>query len=207
MLLVPSTSSHSWEKYALCSDPITTCLFFLQNTQNKHPIVQPWGCAMECFLWVPSLIHVLLLSFPCCVKYHVVFDCVILKFDIISNATVSGKGRFLQGTVWQRRKWFHLRWPHEVHLRLTVPRKMFSYYSHMILHWTDELHSIFLLDFHVQNNHLKGKWWVTLCNSFPPGQNGRRSDSQHFKCIFFNKNDRIPIQISPKFVPRSPISQ
>ena len=26
-----------------------------------------------------------------------------------------------------------------------------------------------------------------------------------FKCIFLNENDRIPIQISMKFVPRSPI--
>ena len=26
-----------------------------------------------------------------------------------------------------------------------------------------------------------------------------------FKCIFFNENDIIPIQISLKFVPRSPI--
>ena len=26
-----------------------------------------------------------------------------------------------------------------------------------------------------------------------------------FKCIFLNKNDRIPIQISLKFVPRNPI--
>ena len=27
----------------------------------------------------------------------------------------------------------------------------------------------------------------------------------NFKCIFMNENDRIPIQISLKFVPRSPI--
>ena len=27
-----------------------------------------------------------------------------------------------------------------------------------------------------------------------------------FKCIFLNENDRIPIQISLKFVPRSPIN-
>ena len=26
-----------------------------------------------------------------------------------------------------------------------------------------------------------------------------------FKCIFLNENDRIPIQISLKFVPRSPV--
>ena len=28
-----------------------------------------------------------------------------------------------------------------------------------------------------------------------------------FKCIFLNENDRIPIQISVKFVPRSPIDK
>ena len=27
----------------------------------------------------------------------------------------------------------------------------------------------------------------------------------NFKCIFFNENDRIPIRISLKFVPRGPI--
>ena len=27
----------------------------------------------------------------------------------------------------------------------------------------------------------------------------------NFKCIFFNENDRIPIRISLKFDPRSPI--
>ena len=27
----------------------------------------------------------------------------------------------------------------------------------------------------------------------------------NFKCIFLNKNDRIPIRISPQIVPRSPI--
>ena len=26
----------------------------------------------------------------------------------------------------------------------------------------------------------------------------------NFKCIFLNENDRIPIQISPKFVPKRP---
>ena len=39
------------------------------------------------------------------------------------------------------------------------------------------------------------------------GQNGRhfvRSDD-NFKCIFLNENDRIPILISLKFIPRSPI--
>ena len=26
-----------------------------------------------------------------------------------------------------------------------------------------------------------------------------------FKCIYLKENDRMPIQISPKFIPRSPI--
>ena len=29
----------------------------------------------------------------------------------------------------------------------------------------------------------------------------------NFKCIFLNENDRIPIRISLKFVPRSPIDK
>ena len=27
----------------------------------------------------------------------------------------------------------------------------------------------------------------------------------NFKCVFLNKNDKISIRISPKFIPRSPI--
>ena len=39
----------------------------------------------------------------------------------------------------------------------------------------------------------------------PPGQNGCYFGRQHFKCILLNENDRVPIQISLKFVPRSPV--
>ena len=37
----------------------------------------------------------------------------------------------------------------------------------------------------------------------PPGQNGLHFGRRHFKCILLDKNDRIPIPISLKFVPRS----
>ena len=37
-----------------------------------------------------------------------------------------------------------------------------------------------------------------------PRQNDRHFPENIFKCIFLNENDRIPTQISLKFVPRSP---
>ena len=44
-----------------------------------------------------------------------------------------------------------------------------------------------------------------LNQSQSPGQNSRQFLADDiFECIFFNDNDRIPIQISLKFVPRSP---
>ena len=42
-------------------------------------------------------------------------------------------------------------------------------------------------------------------NSSPPEQNGRHFGRLHFKCIFLKENDIIPIQISLKSVPVSPI--
>ena len=42
-------------------------------------------------------------------------------------------------------------------------------------------------------------------NSSPPEQNGCHCADDIFNCIFLNENDRIPIQISLKYVPRSPI--
>ena len=45
--------------------------------------------------------------------------------------------------------------------------------------------------------------WV---NILPPGQNGRLFFADDiFKRIFLNENDKIAIQISLKFVPKSPI--
>ena len=46
---------------------------------------------------------------------------------------------------------------------------------------------------------------ILMFNSSPPGQNDRQFGRRHFQVNFFNENDGIPIQISLKFVPRSPI--
>ena len=62
--------------------------------------------------------------------------------------------------------------------------------------------------------HLKmssGKWWPfclglnVLINSSPHGQMAAILADDTFLCILLNENDRIPIQISRRFVPRSPI--
>ena len=45
---------------------------------------------------------------------------------------------------------------------------------------------------------------ITLISS-PPGQNGCHFGRRYLMCIFLNENDRIQMQISLKFVPRSPI--
>ena len=47
--------------------------------------------------------------------------------------------------------------------------------------------------------------WVVRLNSSPPGQNGRHFGRRHNSNAFFNGNDKIPVQISQKFIPRSPI--
>ena len=44
---------------------------------------------------------------------------------------------------------------------------------------------------------------ITWINSSPHGQNDRHFDWR--QCIFVNENDRIPIRMSLKFVPMSPI--
>ena len=41
-------------------------------------------------------------------------------------------------------------------------------------------------------------------NSSPPGQTGHHFSDYNFNRIFLNENDTIPIQISLKYVPRSP---
>ena len=43
-----------------------------------------------------------------------------------------------------------------------------------------------------------------MLNSSPPGQKAAILAENIFKCIFVNENDRILLQISLKFVPRSP---
>ena len=46
----------------------------------------------------------------------------------------------------------------------------------------------------------------TRVNTLRPRQNGRHFADDIFKCIFLNENDWIPIEISPKFVPKGPIN-
>ena len=46
---------------------------------------------------------------------------------------------------------------------------------------------------------------VDLVNPSPPGKNGRHFDRWPFQMKFFNENGRIPIQISLKFGPKSPL--
>ena len=45
-----------------------------------------------------------------------------------------------------------------------------------------------------------------VVNTLRPGQNGRHFTDDIFKCIFLNENVWIPIKISLKFVPKSPIN-
>ena len=47
---------------------------------------------------------------------------------------------------------------------------------------------------------------MTSINTLRPGQNGRHSADDIFKCIFLNENAWIPIKISLKFVPKGPIN-
>ena len=45
-----------------------------------------------------------------------------------------------------------------------------------------------------------------VVNTLSPKQNGRHFVDDTFKCIFLNKNVRILIKISLKFVPKGPIN-
>ena len=45
---------------------------------------------------------------------------------------------------------------------------------------------------------------VVLLTNLPTGQDGRHFGRPFFICIFLNGNDRIPIQISLKYGPKSP---
>ena len=47
---------------------------------------------------------------------------------------------------------------------------------------------------------------LLLINTLRPRQNGRHFADDIFKCIFLNENVCIPIKISMKFVPKSPIN-
>ena len=46
-----------------------------------------------------------------------------------------------------------------------------------------------------------------MFNSSPPGQNGHHCVDNIFDCIFLNGKDRIQIQLSMKYVPRSQIDK
>ena len=46
---------------------------------------------------------------------------------------------------------------------------------------------------------------ITTINTLRPRQNGRHFADDILKCIFWNENVTIPIEISLKFVPKGPI--
>ena len=46
---------------------------------------------------------------------------------------------------------------------------------------------------------------MPIINSSPPKQNGRHFGRRYFQMRLLYENDRIPIQISLKFVPKSPV--
>ena len=48
---------------------------------------------------------------------------------------------------------------------------------------------------------------ISCINSSPPGQNGCHFSRWHFQMKFLNEKDRILIQISLKFVSRSPVDK
>ena len=63
---------------------------------------------------------------------------------------------------------------------------------------------------------IKGAWllvcmqlwffYIHYINTLRPRQNGRHFPDDIFKCIFLNENVSIPIKISLKIVPKSPIN-
>ena len=65
-----------------------------------------------------------------------------------------------------------------------------------------------LIVFSVSHNHIIGiipKRQIVMFNSSPLDKMAASFADDIFKCIFLNENDRIPIQISLKLVPRSAI--
>ena len=50
------------------------------------------------------------------------------------------------------------------------------------------------------------RWWWVSIDTLRPRQNGQHFPDDIFKCIFFNENIPISIEISLKFVPRGPIN-
>ena len=72
---------------------------------------------------------------------------------------------------------------------------------HMLAHRTDRWQSTNLL-IHAFDN----LWALHTLNSLRPRQNKRHFADDVFKCNFLNGNVWIPIKISLKFVPKSPIN-
>ena len=52
---------------------------------------------------------------------------------------------------------------------------------------------------------MKAQLSPNMLNTLRPRQNGRHFADDILKCIFFNENVWIPIEISLKFVPKGPI--
>ena len=64
------------------------CQFFL-NTCNKHPMACPWGWDQGCLLLVYSVMYVLPLLLPHCMKCHLITDHVMMKLAFIKQKQVS----------------------------------------------------------------------------------------------------------------------
>ena len=58
---------------------------WVMNPHNRHPIAQPWGWDMGCFLWVQALIHVLLQSMEWYIQYPIIYN----KLDHVQLITLS----------------------------------------------------------------------------------------------------------------------
>ena len=54
--------------------------------------------------------------------------------------------------------------------------------------------------------HLCTRYQFIVCNSSPPGRNGRHFADDICKCIFLNENVLLSIKIPLKFIPNGPIS-
>ena len=63
-----------------CDHTVCCCfnvISFLQNFHNRHPRAHPWRQAMECHLWVQTLIYDLPQLLQRCLQYQVILDHII----------------------------------------------------------------------------------------------------------------------------------
>ena len=86
--------------------------------------------------------------------------------------------------------------------------------------WVSLLHTVSFVQNNQNKSPISNMWWqyrgccndFKLChchfniNTFGPRQNGRHFADDTLKCIFLNKNVRLLIKISLKFVPKGPIN-